>query len=118
MRVSTSLIFAAYTFFSVTGMLIVKRFTPELKSAWVVREGLLTPLIRVGGGALLYVLGFSLWMIILSRTPLTVAYPVAVGLTMVFSILGAAWLLGETLNAQTLFGSLLVFVGIVLLARR
>jgi drug/metabolite transporter (DMT)-like permease len=99
-------------------MLLVKRFAPELRQAWSLRHGFGGPLLRVGGGAALYVLGFSLWMIILARTPLTVAYPVAVGLTMVFSILGAAWVLGEPVNGQTIIGTLLVFAGIVLLARR
>ncbi|GHA85608.1 hypothetical protein [Cognatilysobacter bugurensis] len=117
MTLSTPVLFAAYTVFSVAGMLIVKRVAPALKSAWASGESVIQPALLVGTGAGLYVLGFSLWMIILARTPLTVAYPVAVGLTMVFSFVGAVVVLGESLSWQAILGSLLVFAGIALLAR-
>lgn len=117
MKPGIPVLFAAYTVLSVAGMLVIKRFAPTLQAALQAREGLFPPLLWVGGGACLYVAGFSLWMIILARTTLTIAYPVAVGLTMVFSMIGAVWLLGETLTTQTILGSLLVFAGIALLAR-
>lgn len=117
MNISTPALFAAYTLFSVAGMVIVKRAAPALKAAHASAGSILQPALFVGTGALLYVLGFSLWMIILARTPLMVAYPVAVGLTMVFSFVAAVAVLGESLSWQAVLGAVLVFAGIGLLAR-
>lgn len=114
---SLPLLFAAYTVLSVSGMVLVKYAAPLLKSALAVGGSLMFPGMLVAAGAGMYVAGFALWMLILIRTPLTVAYPVAVGLTMAFSTVAAVALLGETLKWQTMVGSLLVFAGVVMLAR-
>lgn len=115
--VSTPILFTAYTVFSVAGMVLVKYAAPALKAAMVQGASAVAPGLLVVGGASMYVLGFLLWMVILTRSPLTVAYPIAVGLTMAFSTVCAAVFLRESLTWSTFVGMLLVFVGIVLLAR-
>lgn len=110
-------LFAAYTLFSVAGMVLVKYAIPALKAAAAAGTSVFIPGALVATGAGLYVAGFALWMVILARTPLTIAYPIAVGLTMAFSTVAAILILGEAMKSQTVVGTLLVFVGIVLLTR-
>lgn len=115
--VSTPYLFTAYTVFSVAGMVLVKYAAPALKAAMSQGTSIMLPGLIVAGGASMYVLGFLLWMVILTRSPLTVAYPIAVGLTMVFSTVCAVLFLRESLTWSTVAGMSLVFFGIVLLAR-
>jgi drug/metabolite transporter (DMT)-like permease len=115
--VSTPFLFTAYTVFSVAGMVLVKYAAPGLKAAVSQGTSILLPGLLVAGGAGMYVLGFLLWMVILTRSPLTVAYPIAVGLTMVFSTLCAVLFLRETLTWSAIAGMVLVFLGVVLLAK-
>lgn len=112
-----SLLFAAYTVASVTSLLLIKAWLPIARTNW--NEGLTVsyPALLVVFGATLYVISFLIWMIILGRHDLTLAYPIAIGLTLVFSSLSASFLLNETLPLTKLAGMLLIFVGIVLVVR-
>ncbi len=115
--IPTQLLFAVYTIFSVTGMVLVKHAAPMLKIAHAQGGQLLYPGFLIASGAGLYIAGFLVWMVILTRSPLTVAYPIAVGLTMAFSTVCAVLFLHESMTLSTSIGSLLVFLGVVLLAR-
>jgi drug/metabolite transporter (DMT)-like permease len=110
-------LFAAYTLLSVSGMVLIKHAVPGLKSALSAGSSPVASASLVAAGAAMYVLGFGLWMVILARTPLTIAYPIAVGLTIAFSAIAAVLVLGEPLKWQTVAGMLLIFAGVVLLAR-
>jgi multidrug transporter EmrE-like cation transporter len=114
---STPLLYAAYTLCSVAGVVLIKHAAPLLKSALSSGGALLNPGLLVGLGATMYVAGFAVWMLILSREPLTVAYPTAVGLTMLFSSILAIVLLRESVSWSMVVGAVLVLVGIALLAR-
>jgi len=114
---STPILFAAYTIFSVSGMVLVKYSTPLLKTAISKGHTVIYPGLLVSGGAVMYIIGFLLWMVILAREPLTVAYPIAVGLTMLFSTACALLLLHESITWSAAAGALLVLVGVTLLAR-
>ncbi|HEY5805339.1 MAG TPA: EamA family transporter [Lysobacter sp.] len=114
---STPVLFAVYTFCSVAGMVLVKYAAPQLKVAWDSGQAYLYPAAMVCTGAGLYVVGFLVWMFILAREPLTVAYPIAVGLTMLFSTVLAIVLLREHLSLSMALGAMLVLAGITLLAR-
>lgn len=115
--VPLSLLFGAYTVLSVAGMVLVKYALPMLRAAIGGGGNVVAPGALLAAGAGMYIVGFGLWMIILARTPLTIAYPIAVGLTMVFSTIAAVLVLDEALKWQTVGGTLLVFAGVVLLAR-
>jgi multidrug transporter EmrE-like cation transporter len=114
---ATPILFAVYTVFSVSGMVLVKYAAPLLKAAMVSGSTLVLPGLMVCAGAGMYVLGFLVWMLILAREPLTVAYPIAVGLTMLFSTILGTLLLRENLTWPSFLGTLLVLVGVTLLAR-
>jgi multidrug transporter EmrE-like cation transporter len=111
------LLYVAYTVTSVCGLVLVKWYLPGAIQAFQ-DGGLLRREIAVTGlGAALYITSFLVWLVILSRIQLSIAYPIAIGLTLVFSTIAAAILLSEQLNLTRLVGIAVVFVGIVLITR-
>jgi drug/metabolite transporter (DMT)-like permease len=68
------------------------------------------------GGAACYVLSLVVWIIGLSRVPVSVAYPM-LSLGYVLNAIGAHYLLGETLNAGRIGGVGLIIIGVWLVAR-
>lgn len=73
-----------------------------------------SPMIYVGLG--LYGLGAVLWLFVLGRAPLSLAYPF-VGLGFVLTMLAGVFLLGEQVSAARVLGTLLIASGCVLVAR-
>ena len=80
-----------------------------LKSA----EGWRTPSFVVGAG--LYGAGFVLWLLILKRLPLSLAFPVASGGLIIATQLFGFFLLSERISQTHLAGIILIIVGIALL---
>ena len=70
------------------------------------------PYFLVGG--VLYASSFTLYVNALSRTRLSLAYPF-MGLTYVLVVVLSVTVLGESVGPRTIFGTLLVFVGITLI---
>lgn len=67
-------------------------------------------------GLATYAAGAALWLIVLSRVDVTVAYPF-VGLSFpLTAALGAVWL-GESVGALRILGTLMITLGVVLVAR-
>ena len=94
---------------------MVKSWLPGVLSARTTGEVAWNSLFLVGIGMLLYISSFAIWMFILSRSPLSTAYPVAIGLTLVFTTLVSAFLLHETITMAQLLGIGLVLAGIILI---
>jgi multidrug transporter EmrE-like cation transporter len=69
-------------------------------------------------GVSCYGTGFALWYLMLTKLPLSVAFPVAAGALMVGSQLVGHLLLGETLAARHLLGVLLIVIGITVVLPR
>lgn len=67
-------------------------------------------------GAAAYGAGFFLWLIVLSKVPLSLAYPF-VGLGFPLTMIIAATFLGEDINIWRIAGTLLIFVGCIFVAR-
>lgn len=114
---STPVLFAIYALCSVSGMVLIKYAAPQLKAAIAAGHSYLQPGALACTGAGLYVFSFLLWMVILTREPLTVVYPIAVGVTMLFSTVLAVVVLREHVSWTMGLGALLVLAGITLLAR-
>lgn len=114
---ATVLLFAVYTACTSMGLLLFKRGWPAFAEALGNRTPWRSAALLPAAGAALYVVSFLLWLVIVSRLPLTVAYPVAIGLSLVAITLGAVLWLGEPLSAPHVFGAVLVLAGIVLLSR-
>lgn len=73
-----------------------------------------SPMVLVGLG--LYGVGALLWLFVLGRAPLSLAYPF-VGLGFILTMLAGAFFLNESVNAARVLGTLLIGIGCVLVAR-
>jgi multidrug transporter EmrE-like cation transporter len=95
---------------------VVKSTLPTLQSV-PLPGSLLTPaFLQFTCGFVLYVMSFGVWIVILARFPLSMAYPVAIGLTMAGSAVAAIVVLNEAFGALKLFGFILIFGGTVMLS--
>lgn len=71
---------------------------------------------RVIVGLFLFVLSAAMWLVVLSRVPLSIAYPFA-GLTYVFVVTFSRFILKEHVPALRWFGLLMIVAGIILVGR-
>lgn len=109
---------AAYAALSVAGLLLLKLGAPALRDSVSGLAHLpLKPLVQVAAGGILYVASFALWVAILSRVDLAIAYPVSIGLTLALLAAVSAFVLKESLGLTHLLGIGLIFAGIVLVTR-
>jgi multidrug transporter EmrE-like cation transporter len=114
---TTALLFVIYTACTSAGLLLFKQGWPRFAEA-LGRGVWLGPATAMPAtGAVLYVTSFLLWLVIVSRMPLTVAYPLAIGLSLLVVTAGAVYWLGEAVTAAHLGGALLILAGVVVLMR-
>lgn len=59
-------------------------------------------------------LGSFLWLVVVSRIPLSIGFPVYIGVTFLMVILGSWLFLGETVSPMRLAAAGLILAGIVL----
>jgi drug/metabolite transporter (DMT)-like permease len=117
MRVLNVFLFAIYTTASVAALVIVKWWLPAAKEAIHARAFFSAPVFMVSAGATLYLMSFLTWWIIVSRTDLSFSYPIAVGLTLVFSSLMAKLVLHESIGLTRMLGIVVILLGIWLITR-
>jgi multidrug transporter EmrE-like cation transporter len=67
-------------------------------------------------GLACYVVSVIVWILALSRVPVSVAYPM-LSIGYIVNALAAWWLFGESLAAQKLIGIAFIIVGVFLVAR-
>ena len=106
-----------YTAASVAGLIIIKAGLAPAQAAWQAASFLVAPTFIVGIGSVLYIASFLIWLVILARNDLSVAYPIAIGLTLVFSTLAARIVIGEVVSPARCLGVLVIFFGIWLVTR-
>ena len=68
------------------------------------------------GGLAYYGISVVVWIMALSRVPVSVAYPM-LSIGYIVNAFAAYWLFGESLNAQKLIGIGVIVVGVYLVAR-
>lgn len=111
-----ALLLACYATLSVVGVVLAKRWIAaavvELRDGNVVSG----PVLAALAGASAYALSFGLWLFISTRAPLSVAYPVAVGVTMTLTVAAGALVFGERPMKVQLLGCALVLLGIGMLS--
>jgi multidrug transporter EmrE-like cation transporter len=117
-RLSTVVVcaFAGYVVLGVLGLVLLRA---NLSTAGaLVRSGELMrgPVVFALLGALSYGASFVLWLVVLAKVPLSVAYPVAVGSTIAFSTLFAWLLLREPMSFRLLLGLVMILVGVTLVS--
>ena len=112
-NVLSAVLFLAYVILSVTGLALLKisHATPAILS----RVPMPPPATVFAAGLMLYAVSFAIWAHLLGRIPLSVAYPIAVGATLVATSVLAWMLFDERLTLLKLAGIGLVFLGILAL---
>ena len=68
-------------------------------------------IISAYGAALI---GSFAWLYVVTKLPLTIAFPVYIGVTFAMVLLGGWFFLGETLSSTKIIAILLIFGGIIL----
>ncbi len=68
------------------------------------------------GGLMCYVVSVGVWILALSRVPVSIAYPM-LSIGYVVNAVAAYWLLGESFSAMRLTGIFIVILGVFLIAR-
>ena len=71
---------------------------------------------RILAGIACYVVGLVVWILALSKTPVSIAYPM-VSLGFALNALLAWWLLGEAVTPMRMAGIGVIIVGVYLVAR-
>ena len=110
-------LFLLFTGCSAAGLLLFKHGWPRFFTALNDGSAWASLAILPAVGAALYAVSFLVWLVIVTRLPLTVAYPVAIGLSLVAVTIGAVVWLGEPLSAIRMLGAALVLAGIALIVR-
>ena len=110
-------------FFAVYGQLVTRWRVRELAEQLAPGTGMVTrawhylldPYIL--SGYLSAVAGSVAWFFVVERQPLTVAFPVYVGISVLLVAVAGVWLFGESVTASHMLGMLLIVAGIVLVSR-
>ena len=71
---------------------------------------------HIVGGMACYVMSLGVWIMGLSRVPVSVAYPM-LSIGYVVNALAAWWLFGESFSAQKIAGIATIIIGVWLVAR-
>jgi multidrug transporter EmrE-like cation transporter len=106
-----------YTICGASGLLLMRAGLGQARLDWLNGHVIGWAAALASLGIAFYVASFLLWLIVLSRNPVSIAYPVAIGLTLVFVALGAKLFLGEVLSPVRLGGMVLILAGIVLVTQ-
>ena len=109
-------LFAGYTVLSVTGLLLMRRWLPIARIAIADGEYVSRTTVMAALGAAAYIGSFLTWMVIVAQLPVARAYPISVGLTLTCTALGAWLLLGEALSMRQVAGTIVIFVGVLLVS--
>lgn len=109
-------LFAGYTVLSVTGLVTVKKWLPAAQSSISHGQWVSTPVWWAAGGAFAYIVSFLLWMGFVTRAPLSVAYPIAVGTTLCLTVLASLIIFNERPTGVQLVGCIVVLLGIMMIA--
>jgi multidrug transporter EmrE-like cation transporter len=112
-------VLGAFTGYVVLGVLGLVLLRANLATASTrVRAGELArgPVLLALLGAFSYGASFVLWLVVLARVPLSVAYPIAVGVTIAFSTLFAWLLLREPMSLRLILGLVLIVAGVTLVS--
>ena len=71
---------------------------------------------HIFGGLVCYAFSVSIWIVALSKVPVSVAYPM-LSIGYVVNIFAAYYIFGEALTFNKFFGVFLIFLGIILIAK-
>lgn len=87
---------------------------PESSLWGLALKVMLSPMIA--GGIFIYGVSVLIWIWVLSRVELSVAYPF-VGLSFIFTLVFGVFFLDEALNTAKIIGTLMIIVGCIFVAQ-
>jgi multidrug transporter EmrE-like cation transporter len=90
--------------------------TPDLLAPDLLALGRAT-LVRLAAAAVVYLAGMLLWLVVLGRNPMSTAYPIGIGLSLVSTTLAAIVVLGEPVGLLRLAGIAAILAGAVCIGR-
>lgn len=102
--------------FLVAGQILWKVAVMNIKSWSIHAIGTLLLSPFFWGGAMLYVLATCLWLVVLSKLPLSVAYPTQ-SISYVFGAVLALLLFKETVTTVQWVGMIIILFGVFLVAK-
>jgi len=98
-----------------TGMIQIGHFEFTLENALPIGMKVATNLPIISGLSC-YVLSVVLWLLVLSRLPVSIAYPLA-SLGYIINAIAACYLLGEALTPIRILGIFIILGGVYLIAQ-
>ncbi|WP_417562206.1 EamA family transporter [Microbacterium sp.] len=102
--------------------LLIKAGTTALGGELLSPDGVFQTIVRVVfqpyilGGLFTYVISVALWIVVLSKTPVSVAYPM-LSIGYIVNAFLAYFLFGESLTVGKLVGIGVIVIGVFILAR-
>jgi drug/metabolite transporter (DMT)-like permease len=109
------LIFMLYSFFSGMGLILLKIAVSSRSVAFNMKSIINFISLKLVIGFFFYIVGFILWMFILSKFKLNVAFPIAMSLFFIVSSLGSIFILKESFNINNMIGIVFCLIGIVII---
>lgn len=114
-RLFNVLIFTLCALLSSSGLIVLKMAMTAKPLNFSNIVGIFFSL-RFMSGFILYVSGFLIWMYILSKYKLGIAYPVMTTLLLIMVTVGSYLILNESLSVRQLIGIAICLCGIILLS--
>lgn len=115
-KMALVILFAAYALLSAGGLVLFKLGGQDA-ALQLGREGFsLTLSWKMLLGVFCYLCSFLLWLVIVSRTQLTFAMPLSVGVVNALVFLGSARFLGEDITPLKILGLGVIVLGLFLLS--
>lgn len=99
------------------GLLIMKQHLAVAKISLMSGSILERNVVIACGGFALYILSFALWMVILVRSQLSYAYPISIGITLLFTSLLSILFLHETIGMLKGAGMIIILIGVIVIHR-
>ena len=73
--------------------------------------------VKLAAAAAVYLGGMLVWLVVLGRHPMSTAYPIGIGLSLVSTTIAAIAVLGEPVGALRLLGIAAILAGAVCIGR-
>ena len=108
---------AIYVLASSAGVLMIKSFFNMSSYNGIMGFISMMINIRLIGGVVLYIIGFLAWLYVLSKTNLSVIYPMAITLSFLAILILSVLILKEDVTENILIGTGLCLIGILVILR-
>lgn len=97
------------------GLFIMKIYLGKAKNRILVNDFLDHSVLMACSGFFLYLVSFGLWMLILVKMPLSYAYPITIGITLLVTSILAVVFLSETIRWAHGIGMIAILCGVVII---